>query len=678
MQYRPEIDGLRAVAVIAVILFHAGFAPFAGGFVGVDVFFVISGYLIATIILSEISGGTFTITGFYERRARRILPALFLVILVSIPFGWFWMAPKELNEFAASIGAITIFSSNFLFWANSGYFDGAIELKPFIHTWSLAVEEQFYVVFPLLMLVLWRFGMRVMVAVFLVLLFLSLGLSEWTSRSGNEIVVSANFFLAHTRAWELLIGAVLACYLFRRAAPKGGFINDLGSLAGLAMVVFAVLRFDALTPFPGVAALLPTVGTALIILLANRETWTGRMLASRGFVAVGLISYSTYLWHQPLFAFARIRSMNEPGTIAYLALAALALVLGWLSWRFVERPFRDRSTTSRRQIFLSSAVVATMVFALSMTVLSYRGFPQRLGFSFAEARTSQHPRPKASGGCKNRIPKDGECIFGAQREPTVAFLGDSHAGALAALSIGILDEHAIGAVDLSQTSCIPIVNLLRVGKFGKCREFNDAVLEYVKTHDKIETLILSARWTTAIEQHTFDNHEGGVEPGPYTILYPVGREASDFNAVERKQMVAAYIRAGVSQYLELGKRVILIYPVPEVGWDPLRYAFRKVQFDGANFADLELTTSYPVFQARNRRANAALDAIPDHDRLFRVRPGEMLCDTLIKGRCVVASDGIQYYRDDDHLGMAGTRLVMAEVMQILDDPAETDAEIPEN
>lgn len=350
MKYRREIDGLRAVAIVPVILFHAGLTLFSGGYVGVDVFFVISGYLITTILIDELEAGRFSIARFYERRARRILPALFLVMACCIPFAWLWMLPNELKAFLHSLVAVVLFSSNILFWREDGYFAAAAELKPLLHTWSLAVEEQYYLVFPVFLALMWRFGRRRIVWSIVALAGASLLASEWGWRNAQ----SANFYLAPMRAWELLVGSLCAFWLSTRSPLANNWLG----LAGLGMIVFAILAYDSSTPFPSLYALVPVCGAALVIVCASAETWAGRLLGMRAFVGIGLISYSAYLWHQPLFAFARIRSEGEPGPLIMGGLVLLGLLLAYLSWRYVEKPFRKGHSSplqTRQGVFLASA-----------------------------------------------------------------------------------------------------------------------------------------------------------------------------------------------------------------------------------------------------------------------------------------------------------------------------------
>ncbi|MBK1634200.1 acyltransferase family protein [Rhodovulum adriaticum] len=355
--YRPEIDGLRAFAVLPVILFHAGFAGFSGGFVGVDVFFVISGYLITSILLREHEAGSFSIWRFWERRARRILPALYLVMAVTVPLAWMLMLPDQYQAYARSLIAVSVFASNILFWQESGYFAAASEEKPLLHTWSLAVEEQYYIFFPLAMLLLWRFGRRAVFFGIALVLLVSLGLSQYAASASP----AANFFLLPTRAWELMAGALCALWLSRRRA-RG---SDLLAGLGLVLILAAVVLYDETTPFPSLYGLAPVGGTALIVLFAWPGGRVAQLLAWRPIVAVGLVSYSAYLWHQPLFAFARIGLPAPPPGWVMLGLSALSLGLAALSWRFVEQPFRNRHGLFRGKRLALALVpaVALMVAA---------------------------------------------------------------------------------------------------------------------------------------------------------------------------------------------------------------------------------------------------------------------------------------------------------------------------
>jgi peptidoglycan/LPS O-acetylase OafA/YrhL len=360
MDYRREIDGLRALAVLPVIFFHAGFEAFSGGFVGVDVFFVISGYLITRIILADLEQGKFSIANFYERRARRILPALFFVMLVCVPFAWVLLSPADLKSFSESLVAVALFFSNIFFWTDGGYFETAAELKPLLHTWSLAVEEQFYLLFPLFLMLFWKLGKRWILASLGLLFVVSLAVAHW----GAYAHPTAAFFLLPTRGWELLIGAFAAFYLSQpNRLGFGKRWSEFGGWLGVAFILYAVFAYSKATPIPSFYALVPTVGTVLIILFATKHTTVGKFIGNKAFVGIGLISYSAYLWHQPVFAFARHWS-NELDQLFVLLLITLVLAISYFSWRFIERPFRAKGRFDRKFVFRASLGCALILIGI--------------------------------------------------------------------------------------------------------------------------------------------------------------------------------------------------------------------------------------------------------------------------------------------------------------------------
>lgn len=368
LKYRPEIDGLRAIAVLAVILFHAKIPGMDGGFVGVDIFFVISGYLITTIIARELDAGSFTFRGFYERRARRILPALLAVLVGTTVAAWFLQGPYALVRLGQGLVAVTTFVSNIFFWQTTNYFTAGLD-NPLLHTWSLSVEEQFYVLFPLLMLATWRFARNSLVWVLLLCALASLAMSEISVQTGRSL---AAFYWLPTRAYELLIGSIAA------VAPIGPFlvsrpnVRSLVGWVGAAGVFGAILCFDSSVFFPGVSALIPAVGAAFVLLGATRTNLLGRILSVRPMVAIGLISYSAYLVHQPLFTFAHILRPGF-GVRGGLILTGLALVLGWISWRVVELPFRDRAKFKTQPAMWTAGLGSLAVFGLGVALWITQG-----------------------------------------------------------------------------------------------------------------------------------------------------------------------------------------------------------------------------------------------------------------------------------------------------------------
>ncbi|MEM7701002.1 MAG: acyltransferase family protein [Pseudomonadota bacterium] len=372
MEYRQEIDGLRALAVLPVILYHAAIPGFAGGFVGVDVFFVISGYLITSIIAKELSEDRFSVANFYERRARRILPALFFVIIASFALAWFALLPKEFVEYARSLVSIAAFVSNIEFYLSTDYFDRAAELKLTLHTWSLAVEEQFYVIFPVLMALIWFIGRKWVLALMVAGLVLSFGLAEYVNTKDLPLA----FYMLPTRAWELLAGAIPALILSGAAPERKSGWQQLFALSGIALIGISVVFLDDTLPFPGLYAVAPVLGSVLIIMCAAKGTLAHTILTRRVFVGIGLISYSAYLWHQPLLAAARNYYIDPP-EIMLAALALLSIGAAWFSWRFVEAPFRKRDFLTRSQVFALSAAGLGAIAVLGVAGIATEGFEGR-------------------------------------------------------------------------------------------------------------------------------------------------------------------------------------------------------------------------------------------------------------------------------------------------------------
>lgn len=377
MRYRPEIDGLRAAAVIAVILYHADVPAFARGYLGVDIFFVISGYLITGFLIGDLTAGSLSIAGFYERRIRRIIPALVVVMAICVPIALFMMIPNSLENFGQSLTATALFANNILLFLTSGYFEIQAAFKPLMHTWTLAVEEQFYIVAPLVLYLAFRYGgERAAFWTVATLTLASLAFSAWASTA----MPRADFLLLPSRAWELGGGATayLAKDRLRRVAP--GRAAAVLSFIGLTLLAISVIGFTHIDdPSPAIEA--PAViGTALLLLYANEGTGVGRVLALKPIVAVGLISYSLYLYHQPVFAFVRVASLEQPSSAELLAFTPLIFALAWLSWRYIEVPFRNRQKITfyktARLFGAASLALAALGVVLHLTSGFYYRSPE--------------------------------------------------------------------------------------------------------------------------------------------------------------------------------------------------------------------------------------------------------------------------------------------------------------
>lgn len=433
---RPEIDGLRAVAVVPVILFHAGLTVFPGGYVGVDVFFVISGFLITGILLKDLDSGRHSVARFYERRARRILPALFVVVAATLPLAFLVMLPRQFSDLSESVVTVVLFLSNFYFLSQVDYFAPDAGLQPLLHTWSLSVEGQFYLIFPLFLPALWRRGRARTIWVLAAVALASLVIADWAGRENQ----ARSFLFTGSRIWELLAGS-LAAVLAHGRMLRG---NDPLALAGLAMILAAILLFDNQTAVPGLPTLLPVFGTLAVLWFATAGTRAARMLSWPPLVAVGLVSYSAYLWHHPLFAVARLDHVAEPPLWVMLSLAILSLVLAAVTWRLVEQPFRRRRGVvlqARRQVAMMAGAAMIVLAGIGLAGRQTRGFEQlwrglypdaaQIMDVIATAQTAMLPQD--DGACRFRV----EAIDGTVRQrlfdcsrlhgPGVAVLGDSHA-----------------------------------------------------------------------------------------------------------------------------------------------------------------------------------------------------------------------------------------------------------
>ena len=432
IRYRPEIDGLRALAVVPVVLYHAGIPGFSGGYVGVDIFFVISGYLITMLILRDVEAGCFSIVRFYERRARRILPALIFVTLACVPIAWISMIPKDFDDFAASIWSVALFVSNFHFWLESGYFDTAIELKPLVHTWSLAVEEQYYIIIPLFLVVLLRFGRSGIVLALSVVFAASLA----SALIGSASYPAANFYLLPGRAWELIAGGLLAVYELKNTPAVASRTANVLALLGLILLVASLFTFTSVTPHPGLLTLAPVLATVLIIRFGHARGPVNRLLSLQMLVSTGLISYSLYLWHQPIFAIARVRALDNLGIAEYFPLIGLSILVSMATWRYLETPFRNAQIVSTKTIWRLSSIAVAGTAAIGLTGASGVMRPNSTQLLDYIARTAESDVilvfQKDGRLCHNRLPDDACVIGDPRRSVTWALVGDSHAGSIAA------------------------------------------------------------------------------------------------------------------------------------------------------------------------------------------------------------------------------------------------------
>lgn len=622
MKYRPDIDGLRAIAIIPVVLFHAGFDLFSGGYVGVDIFFVISGYLITKVICDDISGGGFSYAVFYERRIRRIFPALFAVSLFTAVLAAVLLLPDDLALFGKSLLATVVFASNIFFYKISGYFSPNAELMPLLHTWSLAVEEQFYIVAPIVLAVSFRLklGWRVVIAAGLVA---SLALSAYSV----EDYATATFYLLPTRAWELLAGSLVAVGglpVIRNRAVAEGL-----SLLGLGLILYAIFAYDHETVFPGPAAVLPVLGAALLIYAGPARPLASRLLSTRPFVGIGLISYSLYLWHWPLIVFSNYYLIEPMTPVQGAAVVVASLLAGYLSWRFVEAPFRrppkGSRLASRRTIFALAWAGGAFLIGGSLVLWLNSGFPGRVSpqvIAIAAAADDTSPfRQKCHVKEARRFAPGEVCVFPGDLSPDrpiVAVIGDSHAVELSYALAQALAARDIGVAQLSSSAC-PAMLGEEVPRVVQCLAQNDERFRYVIDNPRIRDVVL------------------------------VGYYQSVIGKIGAERYYAALERA-VSALTKAGKRVIIEGPILVPGVDhPLMLA-RATMF--GRLAEVPALSGAPAQSLDEIKT--ALATIAGRTGAEVYYPDRTLCQD---GTCAFIRDGMSLYFDSYHLTMSATHLV---------------------
>ena len=498
MKYRSDIDGLRALAVLPVVLFHAHVPGLSGGFVGVDIFFVISGYLICSLIVAELARGDFSIVRFYERRCRRILPALFAMFIVATLIAAVVLLPPDMAGFCRSLVASTFFVSNIYFWRSSSYFDGASEFKPLLHTWSLGVEEQFYIFVPLILFAISRWSKSRYTPWLLSLSAASFALSVW----GLTHAPTANFYVLPTRFWELAVGALVAVALAGPVLPR--VARELIGAAGLAAIVYAITMLSDESPFPGWNALYPCLGAAAIIVVGGRGgSAVSSLLGSRPLVLVGKISYSLYLWHWPLLALAKYQAIRALTPIELAAVVLASFVAAIVSWRWVEMPFRQNTGFfDSRRMFASSGVAMALATLVAVAGLVSDGF----GFRYPHFTQQSISGTERYNERTCFLDEDQNfqawrgdaCYLGRGRGPTVLLWGDSFAAHYAP---GIADESKNLSVDFLQytaSACPPIFDYYTATR-PHCRDFNDNLPKILAQY-KVTSVVMVGRWESLFKR----------------------------------------------------------------------------------------------------------------------------------------------------------------------------------
>jgi peptidoglycan/LPS O-acetylase OafA/YrhL len=644
-KYRSDIDGLRAVAVLSVLFFHSGITVFSGGYVGVDVFFVISGYLITSIIVREIANDDFSISRFYERRFRRILPASAVVAAASLAVGILLLTPRGVIDLGQSAIATALFSSNILFYFESGYFGGAAEMKPLLHTWSLAVEEQYYIFFPLLLCLIAKIDTKHYLRWLTILGVLSFVACIILT----NIKTSAAFYWIPTRAWELFIGSILALHVIPK--PNKRFLREVYTMLGMTMIVYSVFKYTPETSFPGIAAVLPTIGTALVIFSGTGgNSLISIALSVRPVVFIGLISYSLYLWHWPVIVYTKIYSIKEPTESVMAAIFVLIFALSILSWKYVESPFRKKTLLKKRRSLLgASAMVSIAIIAGGLTFIINDGYPHRFKNDIAATTDVHDDKWSHWGSCQKvayRIENDqGLCDIGTDAESSNFILwGDSHARALASGVDISAKKYKLSGKIATQLGCPPLLSIERPNRTS-CNEFNQAVFEFISISPEIDTVILAARWALSTKGTRYKQESGNS-------VQLVDVESQGSNNLSNVELFDVGLTRTIEKLCELGKKVVLVNPVPEIGYH-VPSACLIADMTGREINNT-IAPSVKEYRERTKEVEAIFREVKDRMSIEIVTPDVYLCKDSY---CSVTVDSIPLYRDDNHLSTFGSEYV---------------------
>ena len=685
-----QIYGLQAIAVVSIILYHAQITIydqqlFKGGFIGVDIFFVLSGYLITSIILKElITTVSFSFKNFYERRIRQIFPVLLLVILASLPFAWIYLLPTDLNNFSESIITLLSFSSNFYFHYSGNAFGESGSLsKPFIHTWLISVLAQYYIIFPIILLIVFRYFRKYLIHILILGFVISLVMAD----SGSRNYPSFNFYVLPTRGWELLAGSIMAYYvtilgqssnnktlnlerkiiidqsnnkkitsfLFPVSRAKKILYLILPSV-GLFLIGHSILFFNDEMFHPSFYTLPPIIGVCLIIWFSNKDEIITKILSTKLFVGIGLISYSLYLWHYPIFAFARIVEFPQGDVFKKIILGIVIISLSIVTYFFIERPARNKKFKFKF-VLLFVLFFSFVLISLNSKIILKDGYIERLPEILQKNFVAEKPWNllKNLDGKKCFTNMEG-CKFNTTSNKKVYAVGDSH---IASLTFNLKERVVIKNYQFvtSNIACLylPEFNVVKTKtqKINElCNDFYFKKLKEILSKETNSILIFGGRFPLYLSNNYFNNQEGGVEGNKWEDKYvSIGKYKTIQNSF-------------TNEVLELSRNnnIILVYPIPETAWDvseKLSKFFRTLPknvnnkiFNTSNF----ITTSFDVYKNRTKSSFELLNSIQG-DNIYRVYPHKLFCDTLIKDRCVLHNDKDIFYSDDDHPSIKGVEMI---------------------
>ena len=667
ISYRPDIDGLRAIAVISVIFYHAdnsinNLKILSGGFVGVDIFFVISGFLITSIILKELNNtGSFSFKDFYKRRIKRIIPVLLLVFVTTFPFIWLFFIPSSFIDFSKSLFSSLFFVSNHHFYLSGELYDTENSLlKPLLHTWSLSIEEQYYIIFPLVFTVVFKFFKNHLLKVF-VLLFLISFLSMIYIFQKNESLAFFSFF---TRFWELLLGSITAI-LYTQKKKITNFQHNIYSILGLIMIIFSIFFYNDLTKSPYIPTLLPVLGTSLIIYFNNENGFVYKILSLKYLVFLGLLSYSLYLWHYPVFSIGRTTEFFGDGVSKKLFL--ITFVLSLISYYMVEKPIKTKKFTDNK-IF-----TALGFFYFILILFSFASVTEKIKTVRGDVLKNLSVGDQTSNltVCNGtKVNKDGYCIFNSREDKTLILIGDSHMQTLEKPLLKFSNENKFKLVVLNKPTCFYFLDLDLIikNKLSGCTaKYQDQRRKIILSQPNA-TVIMGGRTQFYLSGENFDNEEGGGDKKKAKGFFYNIKNTPIIKKDTDNLLITKSLNKTINDLKANNVKIVLIYPIPEVGWNVSKKLIIRLALNGDGlkgvFESNPLTTSHKVFLERSKNIYKIYKSI-NSQNIIRIYPEKILCNSLIKNRCITHDKSKVFYIDDDHLSYEGAKLIVNKIEKAL-------------
>ena len=626
--YRRDIDGLRAIAVIGVILYHSeivinNYLFFSGGFLGVDVFFVISGYLITSIILKEYRAEKkFSFLNFYERRIRRLIPTLLFVLITILFLAYFILLPVQFETYLKSTISSIFFYSNFYFhYTGQAYGQMVMSTKPLLHTWSLSVEEQFYIIFPLLFIFISNVFKDKTKYFFYIFIIFSLILSTYITNSHS----SFSFYMIFTRAWELICGSIVALNNFKNKKKN---INSFLKTSGLFLIIFSFLFFDGANQHPSYLTIVPVLGSCLIICNQSSSSLCNKILNLKVFVKIGLISYSLYLWHHPLLSFGKILGITENSFFPKIILILISFLLSLFTYKYLEQKFRNKKLISFQKIILYIISTSFLLIILSSMLIEQQKneFPKLLQNLYAQTwfTTKQFYKP-----CFQR--KNTFCFFGDKTESSAVFLiGDSIMASLQEELKYNLKKEKINFIPMTNAGC----------DFVKKNKSSN-----VFCNEKIQK-------NRDLKIKKFKNS---------TIILHLNYK----NISQDEQMITRFID-NINHYLDIGYKILLIYPIPQ--WkENVSESIFNIYHKNKNFLsnknnNFYINIDYNNYLIDTKNITKEFNKLK-HKNLFFIYPDKIFCNTILENKCVANSLENIYFVDSAHLSQKGSEMINNELIK---------------